>query len=927
MEASVPIADLLARAANPAAAAHALDRLLDAADAATAGRIRAQPRLIQSLLVIFSHSQFLSEALIQNPDMVDWLERARRQDRVLQPEELAAELAEAAAAAPPEERALALMRWKKRELLRIALRDLSGQATLGETTLELSNLADAALAQAYAWSWNDLVARFGTPAAGMVILGLGKLGGEELNYSSDIDLMFLYTGEGQTDGAGSAGPTSNREFFIRLAQATVRYLSTPTDEGMAYRVDLRLRPAGREGELALPLARALAYYRDEARPWELQMLIKARPCAGLLKQGKIFRAQLADRIYPARGGAEAVAAVRATRELIEAHHRRRARDGINVKLDPGGIRDIEFITQGMQRRFGGGDGWLRASNTLQALQRLHDKRHLSGRQFQTLSSAYILLRQVEHRLQLRLGQQTHFLPAEPEAARPIARGLRVVPEGQGGDDAEWLQARLKQAMGQVAALFEELLPLPAAPGSGAFQLAGEDAASEASGSRRLAEYRRAIAPRLTPRGRRQLERLLVSLAGRDRAAALFGRWPEEMNARLAVFLNTSEFLIDSLSMHPGGWECLLEPMPALDERQLLLIPEEQNGAAAALAAAVLRGASDWAGRMRALRRYYHSRLCRYVAGEVLTPTGVRAALHRLTAWAEAAIAAALQIAAHAGDVPPLAVLALGRLGTREFELFSDADLLFVAREADQPHAAKLAAAIIEILASYTQEGSVFPVDARLRPEGSQGELVHTPARLADYFRQRAGLWEAVSYLKLRPIAGDLELARSAAAEIRGAIAARFGGADPRAELRAMRARLEREPRSEPRPLKTGPGGSYDFDFILSTIALGTGRLSRERGDTASEFARWAQAAAAELPAARALELSGLAAQLRAADHVIRIVTGKPARSISLPAAAAEPAGLLWSAMTGRRIEPAAFTAELEAVLERTRELYRDVMGC
>ncbi|MGH9543099.1 MAG: hypothetical protein ACRD2H_14605 [Terriglobales bacterium] len=947
MEPMPSLAGLLQRAANPAAAERALDRFLQAAGAATLARLRAHPRQLQPLLVIFGHSQFLAEALIQNPELADWLEQARQQDRILQPEELAADLAEQAAPARPEERPLTLVRWKKRELLRIALRDLTGQATLAETTLELSNLADALLARAYSWAWNDLVARFGTPmageeasreVAGLAILGLGKLGGEELNYSSDIDLMFLYSAEGRTDGHGAAGPTSNREFFVRLAQETVRHVSTPTAEGMAYRVDLRLRPAGREGEIALPREQALAYYRREARPWELQMLIKARPCAGQRELGKAFLTELTECIYPPLAGAEVIAAVRETRERVrerlhgDRSRRRRSAD-LDVKLDRGGIRDIEFLTQGVQRRFGGRDPWLRAANTLQALQRLHDKGHLDGQQFQALSSAYSLLRHVEHRLQLRLGQQTHVVPSEPEALRMLAQGMRRAlrfdqsQPTNGAADEPWLLAELQRAMNQVAALFEELLPAPAA-GGGEFRLRSDLPVHGASPARRLDHLRRQLAPQLSPRGRHQWERLLASLAGHEQAAESFGRWPTAVLDRLVAILNTSEFLVDALALRPQGWECLLDPLPPPDERQLPLLPGEGAGPGAALASQVLGAGESLGERMRRLRLLYQGRLCQYVAGELAAPGAIRPTLRRLTDWAEAAIQGALLVAAEARKADPrrIAVLALGRLGMREFDLLSDADLVFVAEPENLDSATQVATTMLEVLTSYTQEGIVFPVDARLRPEGTQGELVHTPNGLREYFYARANAWEAASYLKLRAVAGHRGLADTVASRIRQAIACRFSDWRMyRTELGAMRSRIEHEQRPGQGPFKTGPGGSFDFDFILSSIALESGLADLTCQDLATAFHSLAEHDRGFLPPPLARELSRLAGQLRAADHVLRIVTGKAPRGTALADAAANPAARLWAGMMRQPLAGETFAAAVDAALRRVREIYDHVM--
>ncbi|HVA63037.1 MAG TPA: hypothetical protein VNF74_04875, partial [Terriglobales bacterium] len=380
-------AELVRRAPDPEAAEAGLQRLWAAAPAGVRGELAEDAGLLRALLTLLASSEFLTEALIQSPELVHWLARERREGRGRPREAWSAALGADMTGLGVEERRGGLIRFKRREYLRIALRDLEGQASLAETTQELSYLADAMLQQAYVWAWNDLAERFGTPqqsgggGAELAVLGLGKLGGEELNYSSDIDLMFLYSAEGETAGGGRS--TSNHEFFTRLAQAITGYVSAVTREGPAYRVDLRLRPGGREGEVALALGQATAYYRRQARDWELQMLIRARPCAGSRRLAENFLEAVAARVYPQAPEAAALAeGVRGSRQRISAQldrHRalRRRGPGTDVKLEAGGIRDIEFLAQYLQRLHGGAEPWVRSGNTLIAMQRLLDKGWLS----------------------------------------------------------------------------------------------------------------------------------------------------------------------------------------------------------------------------------------------------------------------------------------------------------------------------------------------------------------------------------------------------------------------------------------------------------------------------------------------------------------------------------------------------------------------
>ncbi len=288
--------------------------------------------------------------------------------------------------APP----VLLARFRRRELLRIYLHDLRHTTNIVETTEELSNLADAVLRYALGLAQQELENLYGSPqradergrrgAAAFSVVALGKLGSRELNYSSDIDLLFLYSDDGETTGKGERGPVTNREFFCKLAERVARIVGQPSGEGAAYRVDLRLRPHGRDGALACSLAEALRYYRETAHPWELQTLIRARASAGSPALFARFAEETRARIYRADVTiARALADVRLAKQKIDRQHGDAAR-GFNVKLGRGGIREIEFIAQALQLAYGGRDPWLHAPHTLISLGRLADRRLVTERE-------------------------------------------------------------------------------------------------------------------------------------------------------------------------------------------------------------------------------------------------------------------------------------------------------------------------------------------------------------------------------------------------------------------------------------------------------------------------------------------------------------------------------------------------------------------
>src|SRR5271166_1958254 len=437
---------------DPARAVHYLTSLKDRHPDAFR-RLTAAPARLHYLITVFSYSHFLSEEILQNPE---WLEQVSTMDRVLSTDDYLASLEHFLGPEngqiPP---AYSLALFRRQQILRILLRDVLGFCSLAEVTEELSNLADAILDLCYDRIRADLVRRHGTPRCendqecGLAVIALGKLGGRELNYSSDIDLMFVYTGNGETDGAHRI---SNKEFYKKVANQYTELLSTYTAEGLCYRVDLRLRPDGRLGEVCISLEGAERYYQTRGRDWELQMLIKARAAAGDIGAGRRLLDSVQPLIYSTTLDFRAVEAVSEARERIsEKLAAKRAHAGLDIKLTPGGIRDIEFLVQCLQRLHGGRELWVRHGGTLFALSRVHDKGLLSASEYARLASAYEFLRHVEHRLQFDEDRQTHTLPTNTEELEVLAR--KMPAESGEPLTAESLQVRLEEHLGNVREMY------------------------------------------------------------------------------------------------------------------------------------------------------------------------------------------------------------------------------------------------------------------------------------------------------------------------------------------------------------------------------------------------------------------------------------------------------------------------------------------
>ncbi len=918
---------LLAQVPDPDGALNFLERYARGAAEAVREYIARNPAALHYLLVIFSYSRFLSETLVQQPELILWLHRAGpREDveRVKTLEDLHEEFAQFEAVTLAQPPAVILARFKRREYLRITLRDVLGIATLAETTMELSHLADVLLQRALRACEQKLENSYGSPqhvdaagnrhAARMAILALGKLGAEELNYNSDIDLMFLYSHDGETSG-GTAGSISNAEFFVRLAQAVLKLISEVTPEGAVFRVDLRLRPQGGEGDVAVGLAAALQYYRQRGRQWEFQMLIKGRCAAGDAELCRQFLRAVQPQVFPrdpatlTHDAFAAMEAVLNARQEITRELKRRTgakakhRAEWNVKLSPGGIRDIEFVAQCLQRVHGGSEAWLAApaaASTLVALQRLHDKGFLTGRDFFRLATAYQFLRKVEHRLQLRDGLQRHTLPEAADALGRLARRCGVEPTPGRGAREQLLQ-RIGQHFREVREIYERIVR-PSKPEDAAeTPAARESEAGESALLRRLRQDFPAVAEGVAAAAaggdayaRRGLSRFLGSAMLDPACMEMLTSHPEWI-ARAARIFSRSDLTVEMLARNPDEARVLADPGLA-GFRGPLLEGEESEAR---------------------LRENYRRRLLAIIVRGVLGASQPFETFEALTRLADEALEGALRISARetmsasaersfaalrmtGGEMnlseAQFAIIALGRLGTSEMDVGSDADLVFVVDETlsaeEREPWRRLAERFVQLVSSHTQEGLLFPVDTRLRPRGAEGDLLQSAAYLREYFAGDAAGWEAVAFLKARAVAGNSALAGAAIRKTQEVIAARFHDAAELARQLSHTRKLLEKAKDAARPkgeFKKVAGGYYDIEYMVGFLFLTRG-IAPAAEHVLRQIAALESAGALDTAGARTLRE---AAQLyRSIDHAIRMVTGRAANRLPEPALAGRIARLL-----------------------------------
>jgi glutamate-ammonia-ligase adenylyltransferase len=967
-----PLASLLAHSPDPDGALNLFERYLQAAPPELPQTIAASPTALTYLVAIFGYSSVLAETFLSHPSLALQFATEKNFTRLKSREDLMQDYARFSTTQTDLWLSAHLAQFKRRNYLRLVLKDVLRISTLAETTFELSALADVILANALLYCDQELKKRYGEPqyrdAQGRIaisrfaIVSLGKLGGNELNYSSDIDLLFLYSNDGETSGGNEPDSIiTNKEYFIRLANAITRTITQSTPYGQVFRVDLRLRPEGDQGDLTISLRSALEYYEHRARDWELQMLIKARHSAGDERLTRQFLHGVESYIYGTPADFTAIESVLLARERISKKLRESRHDSIDVKLHRGGIRDIEFLAQCLQRLHGGRDPWVRSGGTLLALRKLNDKGLISDEDFASLTTAYEFLRKVEHRIQLDMGQQSHRLPSDPAALYRLACRVQMdgtpdaAPPPSKGSPGELLVEQLQAVFHKVDSIYERIIHPRAAlappqtfnlhpPSSldGAALVNFPDAlAFLESQSPDLARHLREA--QLSARARPNLARFLASLYASPEAFSQAIKHPDLWAHALQV-IGTSDYLADLLIHHPEDMVCLEMlngdgPIPAL---QALFELEPPAGSVARFAPYAWAGNRNWDVReqMSMLRRQFRTEKIALGGHDCREAEPVAVMLRRwslsagrcISSALEAAYSALAQTGARVNALQaPFMILGLGRLGLTEFDLGSDADLVFICSNAvseeERGFYTQVAGKMIEVLSAYTRDGTLFSVDTRLRPLGQEGELVVTEEGLLGYLATTAQAWEGLTYLKALPIAGNLQLGDHLAGCIEQQVYERFNG-DPRLEDRLldMRRRLEREVAASASNPKTAPGGIYDVDYAVSYVRL-KHQVHIEPGHSLAGQAR--MLAGNNLLGHEDAQafLEGVCF-LRSFDHAARLVTGRSAEGLPTHAGHAEMVEQIlrrWGL-----IEGGGSSASLAALLRHTqssvRGVYRRVVG-
>lgn len=742
-----------------------------------------------------------------------------------------------------------LRRLRQRVLLRVMARDLAGAADLAEVCGAMSDLAEASIAAALAWAEAGQATRSGRPrgAGGapqpLVVVGMGKLGGRELNVSSDIDLVFVYPEEGDTDGAQRL---TNHEYFARVGRKLIALLGDISEDGFVFRVDMRLRPYGESGPLVASFEALENYLVSQGREWERYAWIKARALTG--GRERELEAIVRPFVYRKYLDFGTLTAMRRLHAEVRREVERREL-AEHVKLGPGGIREIEFVVQALQLVRGGRDPELAVRPTLEALARLAARRLLPEDAARELAEAYLFLRRLEHRLQYLDDRQTHTLPSD---ADDRARVAAMCGFGSWDAFAAALGAQRERVTRHFQAVFAE------AQDNGGSEVWQDDRAAiaqalaargyrDAEGSAaRLAAVRSSQRYQNLPKdSRRRFDALVPALAaaaaaGADpdttlerglalieaiarRAAylALLAEHPDALE-RVARIVAASSWAAEFVTRHP----LLLDEL--LDDR-VLYAPPDWPAFARTLRALLAAHDDDHERQMDVLREQHQAQVFRLLAQDLAGLLTVERLADHLSALADLTLEAALELAwrqvrRHREGAPRFGVIAYGKLGGKELGYASDLDLIFLYDDPDERAAeayARLAQKLNLLLTTRTAAGVLFATDLRLRPSGASGLLVSTVAAFEQYQERQAWVWEHQALTRARFCAGDAGIGAAFEAIRERILRRRRDPAELAREVLAMRAKMHD---AHPNPsglfdVKHDAGGMIDIEFIVQFVVL------------------------------------------------------------------------------------------------------------
>ncbi|NTV49991.1 MAG: bifunctional [glutamate--ammonia ligase]-adenylyl-L-tyrosine phosphorylase/[glutamate--ammonia-ligase] adenylyltransferase [Geobacteraceae bacterium] len=940
---------------SPDLALNAFERLAGVIPPGHLSELAERKKRLTQCVLLCGSSPFLVNLMYKSPDILRWLFLDNGIDLSRSAEEIQ-DAVQAAAYDVADLTSLqkALRCFKRHEIVRIAARDLIGLAPLEEVMNDLSDLASSTLQVAYQVCRRFLIRDHGVPLldgeetgvreAEMTVIGMGKLGGRELNFSSDIDIIYFYESDrGETTGVESGsgnkkGVISLHAFFNKLGEMVSKALSQVTEDGFVFRVDVGLRPEGKSGDMAVSLRSAEIYYESWGQSWERTAMLKARPVAGSLALGEQLLKTLQPFIYRKYLDYNLIEDMKQMKQKIDASLARSREGETNLKLGRGGIREIEFFIQALQLVYAGKNPKLRERNSLKALDTLLSANLLKEDDHHKLRDAYRFLRSVEHRIQVVQERQTHNLPAKEEEMLALARRCGYLRAGGLQRFNEVLEEHRNNVSFIYGTLFhsrDEKLEQDVHP-EVLFILdpkADSDLVKDMLAERHFEDVERAydemvslrrgpIKGNLTERSRRvlekitpllihelleshdpdlaltNLERFMAVIATKQSYYALLAENRATIKLLVSLF-GLSEFLSKILISHPE----LLDSLVARSDSSVIktkeIMMEELDS--------LLDQSDYFEDHLNILRRYrneeflriglndIHGRLLQgdiaaqlSLLGEVCLTAAFRLAVAELRRFGRPTWQRE-EVAAEAN----MAIIAMGKLGGSELNYHSDLDIIFVydhqgytdgeKQISNHEYFAKLAQKIISILTMQTREGYVYKIDTRLRPSGNAGPLVTSLDSFLEYHRKESQVWERQALTKARVVLGDEKLAGQLHDIIRNTVYGSTIGDEGRQEIHRLRMRMENELAREKDGsynIKTGRGGMVDVEFAVQYLQLREGCHSPELRTTSTVVALKEISTTGLLPEGDAQTLLTGYKFLRKLENRLRLINDYSANDLS-----------------------------------------------
>jgi [glutamine synthetase] adenylyltransferase / [glutamine synthetase]-adenylyl-L-tyrosine phosphorylase len=832
--------------------------------------------LLEALVFLFSGSQILTDSLLSEPSYINWLSR---QNTLTKSKDFLTREFYEWEGFDEKDFSSILRKFKKREYIRIGLSDLLGNVELMETVGDISNLADVCLQIAYEKANRDLEKKHGVPSykdadgnlkvSEFAILGMGKLGGQELNYSSDIDLIYIYTsshGETQLD---SSQPTSsikisNHEYFSKLARQITKYINEITSEGNVFRVDLDLRPDGPSGEIASSLASCETYYQSWGRTWERQAMIKARVSAGSESLGREFFAMMEPFIFRRSLDFEAIEEIKSMKNRI--NQSLKDKKITNIKLGFGGIREIEFFIQAYQLLFGGRDKELRTRGSLKTLKVLKDKSFINEEDYLCLSEAYIFLRNLENRVQITFGLQTHQLPEKEESRVVLAKKMRIegkTPKEQSINlmkvyeyhtsfvgkifSEQFVEKEKREAAEKISleweksregeTLFSEeklaSIPLIKDPVQ-AFRFLKilRDGSAFSHPSEKSIQEFNYILPKIIDQCDRvpspgaaikNLCRFVEATGARKSFLNLFQE-NEKFLELLLILFGSSGLLSQILIRNPELLDLLID----MDEVYRFKTPEKISED---LDKYLLTG-TTLDEKSVILRRFKQAEELRIGVQYLIKEADLEGTLSDLSNLADVFLQAVFNLACeelshkegHA-VAKNFCIVGMGKLGGGELNFGSDLDVIFVYDEPDGrdgAHYSAISQLICKLTSEMNSAGYAYKIDTDLRPEGGAGVLVMSIAGYERYFKMRARIWEQQAMVRARVVAGNRDVGEKFMEQVHGFVYQDNFEYSALIEISRMRERMELElaqEKTKGKNVKLGFGGISDIEFAMQILQL------------------------------------------------------------------------------------------------------------